>query len=727
MQTAKPKTAAALLLLAVLLSPLLAAAAQDTEARPPEGDTPPSVLLVTLGTTRADRLGCSGHDAAKTPALDGLAAGGARFERAYAHVPQTLPAHASILTGLLPFEHGIHIDGRAALGEGPSTLAERFGRRGYRTAGFASALVLEESFGLARGFEIFDDTLESSPDRKSVMLERKADAAASAALAWLETDDTRPFFCWVHFRDANAPHRPPRGVKAEDPYDAELAFVDSQLARLLAWAAEAAPEALVVVVGDHGESLGEHGEQNHGMLTNEAALRVPLLVSFPGRVEAGRTITQPVGQVDIVPTVAALLGWPAVEGASGRSLAGLLAGEQQPGEAVAFESELGARQFGLSPLHGVLLEVEEKDGAVELWKLVHSSEPELYRLDTDPGEEHNLFETEARRAASMTAALERVRARPLHPAGTGEPDMDVTTNLAGIVETVPGPDPRPRPVGDAAHPRTGLGAMEDFELARRQAHIGNAVGVVEPLGRVAAAFPRSVWIQTLYASVKIRLRGAEESLAILGQALEIDDNFDPAHHAMARTMVALRDPEMAMAHLQIAVELRPTNFRARLMLAQSFLQQRAFAEALEEYRQITLLRPDDPHSWWNYGRQLQNQKQWETLSAALQEGIVHCRDDLNLTNYCSWILATSPLAEGRNGELAFELARRNATATERGDPNVLDSLAAAQAEMGLFEEAAATAEEALKAARLRRMRSIETAITGRKRRYESGQPYRLPR
>ncbi|MDP6540649.1 MAG: sulfatase-like hydrolase/transferase [Planctomycetota bacterium] len=727
MHTAKPKRPAALLSVALFLGSPSLTAAQDSAAGTPPAERPASVLLVTLGTTRADRLGCYGHEGAETPALDGLAAGGARFERAYAHVPQTLPAHASLMTGLLPFEHGIHIDGRAALGDGPTTLAERFAARGYRTGGFASALVLERSFGLARGFEVFDDTLEASPDRKSVMLERKADAAADAALAWLREDDERPFFCWVHFRDANAPHRPPRGSELEDPYDGELAFVDSQLARLLAWADEAAPDALVIAVGDHGESLGEHGEQHHGMLVNEAALRIPLVVRFPGRVEPGLTVPGAAGQVDLVPTVGALLGWPAGAATSGRSLAGLLAGEDAPGAAIAFESELAARQFGLGPLHGVLVELEEEDGTRGLWKLVRSSTHELFRVDTDPGEEHDLFESRPERAEALVAVLERVRARPLHEAGTAEPDMLVTTNLAGIVDAVPGPDPMPRPVGDAPHPRTGLGAMEDFELARRQAHIGNAVGVNEPLGRVAAAFPDSPWVQTLYASVKIRLRGAEESLVILGRALELDDDFDPAHHAMARTMVALRDPEMAMAHLQIAVELRPANFRARLMLAQRFLQQRAFAEALEEYRQITLMRPQEATSWWNYSRQLQNQRQWAELSTVLQEGAALCPEDLNLTNYCSWILATNPLEEGRNGELAFELARRNAEATEHTDPNVLDSLAAAQAEMGLFEEAAATAEAALLAARQRRMRSIETAIQNRKRLYESGRPFRLPR
>ena len=725
MQPAQPRTPTPLLFLAALLLLLLPAAAQDTPEE--QGDAPPSVLLVTLGTTRADRLGCYGHAQAHTPNLDRLAAGGARFERAYAHAPQTLPAHASILTGLLPFEHGVHIDGRAALGSGPETLAVQFAARGYRTAGFASAFVLEKSFGLARGFEVYDDSLESSADRKSVMLERKAGATADAALGWLDSSDERPFFCWVHFRDANAPHRPPRGMSPEDPYDGELAFVDAELGRLLAWVAEAAPGSLVIAVGDHGESLGEHGEATHGMLVNEAALRIPLLVSFPDRVEAGRSIAQPVGQVDIAPTVAELLGWPAPEGTSGHSLAGLLAGEATPAWPIAFESELGARQFGLSPLHGVLLEAEAGDGATGLWKYIHSSAPELYRVDTDPGESENLLEAEQERAALMIATLERERARPLHEDGTGEPDMDVAVNLAGIVEAAPGPDPEPRRVGDAPHPREGLEAMEDFELARRQAHVGNALGVVEPLGRVAAAFPRSPWVQTMYACIKIRLRGAEEALTILGQALQIDENFDPAHHAMARTMIALGDPEMAMAHLQIAVELRPANFRARLMLAQRFLQQRAFDEALEEYRAITEIRPQEPHSWWNYCRQLQSQKQWETLSTALQEGVTLCGDDLNLTNYCSWILATNPLDVGRNGELAFELARQNAVTTERADPNVLDALAAAQAEMGLFEEAAVTAGEALRAARQRRMRSIETAIAGRKRLYEMGRPYRLPR
>jgi len=252
----------------------------------------PNVLLITLDTTRADRLGCYGDRDALTPRLDGLAADGTRFDAAYTPSPMTLPAHATLLTGLEPPEHGVRINGRQRLPDGVSTVAEALRSRGYRTSAFVAAYVLARRFGLDRGFETYDDDLSAALPQtvhEQLSVSRPGDVVAGAALDWLGSvvREGAPFFAWVHFYDA---HYPPHAHASLDgtrfagaaSYDAGIAFMDQQVGRLLDFldASGHARDTVVIAVGDHGEGLGEHGDQEHGYLLNEEVLRVPLLLRW---------------------------------------------------------------------------------------------------------------------------------------------------------------------------------------------------------------------------------------------------------------------------------------------------------------------------------------------------------------------------------------------------------------------------------------------------------------
>ncbi|MBV8199668.1 MAG: sulfatase, partial [Acidobacteria bacterium] len=284
-------------------------------ARP--GDEPPhgrgaNLLLVTLDTVRADHLGCYGYAGAETPALDRLAAAGVRFAHASSPVPLTLPSHTTLLTGLLPPHHGARNNGVRGLSAETPTLATLLAGAGYRTAAFVAAFVLDHRFGLARGFQIYDDEIER-PANASWLLEaeRPGGQVVDRALAWLERDDPRPFFLWVHLYDAHAPYNPPspyRERHPDHPYDGAIAFADAQVGRLLAALGQRglAASTVVAVVADHGESLGEHGELTHGLLLYEPALAVPLLLRAPGL--GPRTVATPVSTVDLAPTLAGLLG-----------------------------------------------------------------------------------------------------------------------------------------------------------------------------------------------------------------------------------------------------------------------------------------------------------------------------------------------------------------------------------------------------------------------------------
>jgi len=384
--------AAALLLIAAVL--LL-----SVWVRPRSHD---NVIIVTLDTTRADRLGCYGYEKAETPALDGLAAQGVRYAAAFTHVPLTLPAHATLMTGRLPPEHGLRDNGRGKLPGGMATLAEVFRGRGYRTGAFLSGFVLDRRFGLDRGFDVYDDRMASRPSEEKLFdCENPANVTCDRALDWLGQRSDAPFFCWVHFYDPHTPYAPPEPFmeRHADPYDGEIAFMDSQLGRLVAFLVRAGlrEKTLIVVVGDHGESFGEHKEFEHGMLVYDTTMRVPLIASFPGKLPSGEVRHEPAGLVDIPATILDVMGWARPSGVGGRSLLGM--GNAEP---VYGESQFAHLGYGWAPLYSV---------TTARWKYIACPDPELYDLPRDPDETRNLYISEPDVAAELAASLIGIRER----------------------------------------------------------------------------------------------------------------------------------------------------------------------------------------------------------------------------------------------------------------------------------------------------------------------------
>lgn len=373
------------------------------------GPEPWSVLLVTLDTTRADHLGTYGYPHVDTPTLDGWAAAGVRFERCITPAPLTLPSHASLLTGLLPPSHGVHVNGDTALPSEAVTLAERLRDAGYATGAVIGAFVLDARFGLAQGFEKYDDDLsEGAQPSRYGYLQRDAKAVTDAALAFVRRAP-RPFFLWVHYFDPHAPYAAPDGAsqrgRSGTPYDAEISYVDSQLARLAQYLEKsgAAAHTLVVATADHGEGLWEHGELSHGLFVYESTLRVPLIVRFPDRRAAGTHVAQPVSLVDVAPSLVTWLGLPAPGGLDGRvlPLSDAPAAEDRP---LYFENEGPEQIFGWSRLWGI---------ASGDWKLVRAPRPELFDLRGDPYEMRDLFAEQRERARALLEVSDRMRAELL--------------------------------------------------------------------------------------------------------------------------------------------------------------------------------------------------------------------------------------------------------------------------------------------------------------------------
>lgn len=467
---------------------------------------PPNVLLITIDTLRADRLGVG-----TAPALDHLGSTSRRFTAARTAAPLTLPSHATIHTGLLPPQHGLRENGAGALAPAHATLATLLKRAGYRTAAFVGAFVLDRRFGLGEGFDTYDDQIPrraGATDRLEA--ERPASEVVSRALAWLSAYSSpfpdpasnarsnrrsnpqspipNPFFLWIHLYDPHAPYTPPVEfrARAKTPYDGEVAYADAEIARLFEAMKTSADfdRTLIVVAGDHGEGLGEHGELTHGMLLYDATLRVPLLIHAPGVAPAA--IDTPVSLAEIAPTILHAAGVPPPSGMKGRDLLHLK-NVPSRAEAELYSETEYPRAAGWAPLQAL---------ADARWKTIRAGmAAELYDVQQDPGEVHDLAHAHASIAAAMSA-----RAVVLHDAGAAPAapvSADARDRLRALGYVAPSASSS---TGDdnAPNPSTAIAAWNDFEkaLARVAAH---DPGSVEMLKRLADDHPAAIVFRSTYA------------------------------------------------------------------------------------------------------------------------------------------------------------------------------------------------------------------------------------
>jgi arylsulfatase A-like enzyme/Flp pilus assembly protein TadD len=384
-----------------------------------------NILLVTIDTLRADALGSYGG-AAATPNLDRLASQGARFTFAHSHAVVTLPSHTSILTGQLPYEHGMRDNSGFRVKDGTATLATRLKPLGFATGAFVGGFPLTKRFGLTPGFDVYDDQIgEMKGDVTFTMPERPANDVVARAVEWIDRTPGK-FFGWVHVFDPHAPYTPPAefAAKYPRPYDGEVAWVDQALGPLFERLATLSRPTTVIVTADHGESLGEHGEETHGMFAYEATLHVPLIVATvqPGGARAaGRTITSPVRHIDIAPTVMDVIGAPVDPAWLGSSLRPLVTDGGGADRPSYFESMTYNLVRGWAPLRGVLQ---------DRTKYIDQPIPEVYDLAADPKEATNLATKQADRLSVLTSLLKTFSVAP--PDRPGQEAAEVSAALRSL-------------------------------------------------------------------------------------------------------------------------------------------------------------------------------------------------------------------------------------------------------------------------------------------------------
>jgi arylsulfatase A-like enzyme/Tfp pilus assembly protein PilF len=390
-----------------------------------------NVVLVSFDTTRADRLGCYGNEDIETPVVDGLARDGVLFDRAYSSAPITAPSHATILTGQYPIVHGVRDNGMFTLADDQLTLAEVFRENGYRTAAAIGGFPLVAKFGFDQGFDLFDDHLSARFEdlhgqrrmakRNMFFEERPAAMVNEAIYGWLREDSSKPFFLWVHYYDPHQPLDPPmpyRDNYADDLYNGEIAYTDARLGDLIEELKSLGQweRTLIVMVGDHGEGLGEHKEFTHAILVYNSTMRIPLIVRHPSGVR-GRVVHEPVGAVDIAPTVLALADLPIPDNLQGSSLAAaiLTAESTVPTDRQIYAENLSTR---LSHNWGEL-RVLYSEG----YKYIHGPRPELFNLNNDPDELHNLIDTEPEMAERYRSQLQEFIKATVSDGPIAQPDL----------------------------------------------------------------------------------------------------------------------------------------------------------------------------------------------------------------------------------------------------------------------------------------------------------------
>lgn len=573
---------------------------------------PPDVFLVTIDTLRADHIHCYGYDQIQTPALDSLAKDGIRFEQAFTPSPITNISHATILTGLLPSSHGVNDFGVPLSPDHPA-WAELLKSQGYHTAAFIAAVVLDSKEiapGFNRGFDFYDNFPEKADSKAHWgRVERRGMDVVQRTEDWLNGQRSGPRFVWVHMYDPHDPYEPPEPFAStykDRLYDGEIAYADSALGHFVAYLKKQGwyDGALVVVVGDHGEGLGEHHEATHGIFLYDSTTHVPLIVKLPSQEAKGREVGAQVRTTDILPTVLDLVGVKPPARLDGESLRPYFAGTETAGRTAFGETDYPLH-FGWAPLRSV------RDSGI---KFIEAPRPELYDLHSDPKELHNTYAAGDANVQKMRGMLAELRKKM-------PPPVRASTGQGATVDPSLLPDPKDRieeqnllhfeailseenEVTDAERDafKQALDKEPDSPAALLQsgqiALAGKNYAVaVDYLRRALEAVPGDATAAFYYGQALQMtgdLAGARDALQT---SLKSDPNQLPARLLLGKVYLGLKDTNAAEDQFEAALLLQPTSVEAQLSLAEVLIGQHKFAEAVPQLVSATHSEPGNAEAY----------------------------------------------------------------------------------------------------------------------------------
>jgi len=703
-----------------------------------------NVLLLTLDTTRADRLGCYGYGAIQTPTLDRLADEGVLFWRATAVTPITLPSHASILTGLYPRRHGVRSNGFFRLADEQVTLAEVLREAGYQTGAVIAAFVLNSRFGLDQGFEYYDDDLgQTNQSDPLVFAERNATRVTDSALGWLEKAAGKPFLLWVHYFDPHSAYRPPEPYAeryAASPYDGEIAYMDAELGRLIEGLERlgCGENTIVVVIGDHGEALHQHDEATHGFLLYEETMRVPFILRCGERLGGGIQRTDRVSQVDVAPTILALLGIDPPAGIDGVDL-------ERPGATphTCFgETYQGRMEHGWAALFSVY----EEDA-----KYLHGPNPELYDLEHDPLEQENLYARQPERVAVLHGKLAAWFGDELESTGSPTPSKQLTKaeleRLASLGYVFSSPTGSPQ-TAERHDPRRMMAVMRQVDqvvfgkppsergpetitrleeilqenpdfvpgfrylgLLRRAQ--GDLAGATAAFGRAVELHPESPELRLMLAQALARQGQTGEALENLHLLLVSFPQDPKAHLMVGRLLLASGESDTALVHLRAAFELQPDLPGCADTLEKAYTQAGRAPELEPILNEALAAEPASPDIRLAKATYLYRLERFEEARDVLREGLRLAPGNPQAINNLTRILIARPDPEGQQLAEAIALLEGLPAGVRNSDPEILLTLSQVQGLLGQINEALASCREAITLAEENRRH----AVTARARQY----------
>ena len=483
---------------------------------------PTNVVLITVDTLRVDRVGAYGSTRGLTPRMDKFASESILFEQAYTTVPLTAPSHATILSGKYPIVHGLRNNGSEVLSDEETLLPEILKERGFRTAAIVSALVLASSFGLNQGFDLYyeEDITGSESGHGLWYDQRPANLTVDRALAWLEAESDRPFLLWVHLFDPHDPYAAPSPFKERyqtTPYDGEVAFTDSQIGRLLDGIERLGlyDNSMVVLVADHGEGLGDHGERFHAIFVYDTTMQIPLMVRLPGGQRGGTVVSDLVSTIDITPTILDTMNLPIPDAMDGLSLLEAMRGARVPARSLYLESIYPSSSYGWAPVRSL---------RGPAWKMIDLPQPELYHLADDPTESTNLNAREPGRMDDMKQELSLVK--------TGMETIARATQTATI----------------------------DDETRDRLMSLGYIAGQQSSVRRDNEPDPKDMIFMTTplkIAGIKVEQGEFADAEEIYTKALEVDPDNKIALAKMARAIAGQKRFDEAAVYYEHALETYP--------------------------------------------------------------------------------------------------------------------------------------------------------------------------
>lgn len=573
----------------------LAYAVAFAAAAPAKKASPPDVFLITIDTLRADHVHCYGDEQIQTPALDSLAKDGIRFTQSFTPSPITNTSHTSILTGLLPSTHGV-TDFAMPLAESHPTWAELLKTRRYHTAGFIGAVILDSKGlapGLDRGFDFYDNFPEHTQTKSRWgRVERRGMDVVQHAETWLTAHPAGPHFVWVHLYDPHDPYEPPAPYSdtyKDRLYDGEIAYADSVVAHFVAYLKKQGwyENSIVAVVGDHGEGLGQHGEETHGIFLYDSTTHVPLIMKLPGRNGAGKVVDAQVRTTDILPTVLDLLHVSTEAKFDGESLKPYFAGADSASRTAFGQTDYPLR-FGWAPLRSV-----RADG----FKLIQAPRPELYDLRADPGEVKNIYQEQDPTAAKFRGALAQIKDATA-AAGASLPDPKDNIEEQNLLHTamMASDDDRSADARSALEkvlhldPKsaTALRQLGELELTAR-----NYAPAADYLKRAREVRPEDSTAAFYEGQAREKIGDLPGARDALEASLKLTPGQLPARVLLGHVYLGLKDPKAAADQFEAALLVDSGSVDAQLGAAQAQIAQGSFAEAISQLEPLSKSNPDN--------------------------------------------------------------------------------------------------------------------------------------